>query len=96
MTFAAAAMLAHLNWATPIMAASTAEGITGQEMLPPNAKPGECYARVYVPPAYKSTEERMLKREASEKVEVIPAKYETEFPAGSASRSVVTNDQKKV
>jgi len=44
--------------------------------LPPNAKPGECYAKVYVPPQYKTVSERVLVREASERVEVIPAKYE--------------------
>jgi hypothetical protein len=73
---AVTSMVAHLDWAAPVLAASTAEGMAGQEMLPPNAKPGECYARVYVPPTYKTTEERVLKKEASEKVEVIPAKYD--------------------
>jgi hypothetical protein len=45
-------------------------------LLPPNAKPGECYARVYVPPTYKTVTEQRLKRAASERLEVIPAKYE--------------------
>jgi len=76
MAFAVASMLAHSGWAAPVKAASTAEGVAGQEMLPPNAKPGECYARVYVPPTYKTTEEKVLKKEASEKVEIIPAKYD--------------------
>jgi len=44
--------------------------------LPPNAKPGECYAKVFVPPTFKNISERVLVREASETVEVIPAKYE--------------------
>ena len=46
------------------------------ELLPANAKPGECYARVFVPPQYKTVTERILSREASERVETIPAKYE--------------------
>ena len=45
-------------------------------LLPPNAKPGECYARVYVPPTYKTVTEERLKRAASERLEVIPAEYE--------------------
>lgn len=44
--------------------------------LPPNAKPGECYAKVFVPPQFKTTTERVVIREASEQLEVIPAKYE--------------------
>ncbi len=49
----------------------------GLTLLPPGAKPGECYTRVYIPPTYESTSERVLKRPASEKVEIIPAKFET-------------------
>jgi hypothetical protein len=47
-----------------------------QELFPPNAKPGECYARVFVPPAYKAETARVLRREASERIESSPAKYE--------------------
>ncbi len=45
-------------------------------LLPPNAKPGECYARVFTPPAYNTESEKVLKRQASEQIEIIPAKYE--------------------
>jgi hypothetical protein len=45
-------------------------------LLPSNAKAGECYARVYAPPTYKTINERRLKRAASERLEIIPAKYE--------------------
>lgn len=45
------------------------------ELLPPDAKPGECYARVLIPAEYRSRTERVLTREASERVEVIPARY---------------------
>lgn len=46
-----------------------------EPMLPPQAKAGECYARVFVPPTYETLTERLLKTEASERVEVIPASY---------------------
>lgn len=45
--------------------------------LPPNARPGECYARVFVPPSYQTESEQIVVRQASEKVEVIPAQYGT-------------------
>ncbi|CAN2039738.1 Peptidoglycan binding-like domain-containing protein [Candidatus Magnetomoraceae bacterium gMMP-15] len=44
-------------------------------LLPPNAVPGECYARVYIPAMYKTETEKVLKRQASEKFKLIPAKY---------------------
>jgi len=56
--------------------------VHGQEMmdsdlLPPNAKPGECYARVWVSPVYETETKDTLRKEAAEKVEIIPAQYET-------------------
>ncbi len=45
-------------------------------LLPLDAKPGECYARVFVPPVYMTETETVLKEEGSERVEVIPARYE--------------------
>lgn len=48
---------------------------TAEDMLPPNAKPGECYARVFIPPEYKSVTEEVLIQEESEQVEIIPAEY---------------------
>ncbi len=44
-------------------------------LLPPQASPGECYARVFMPPAYDTATEKVLKREASERIEIIPAEY---------------------
>jgi hypothetical protein len=46
------------------------------EMLPQNAKPGECYARAFVPPVYNTESVRVLKSEASERIDVVPEKYE--------------------
>lgn len=45
--------------------------------LPPNAKPGECYARVLIPEQYRNSTERVLVREASERIETVPAVYRT-------------------
>ncbi len=44
-------------------------------LLPPNAKAGECYARVFVPPVYKTTTETVLKNAESYKLDIIPATY---------------------
>ncbi|MGZ3524633.1 MAG: PRC-barrel domain-containing protein [Thermodesulfobacteriota bacterium] len=45
--------------------------------MPSDAKPGECYARVFVAPRCETVSEQVLVRAASERVEQIPAKYET-------------------
>jgi len=44
-------------------------------LVPPNAKAGECYAKVVIPAKYKTVEEKVLVQEASEKISIIPAKY---------------------
>jgi len=38
------------------------------DLFPPNARPGECYARILLPEKYTSAEERVLVKEASETV----------------------------
>ena len=48
----------------------------GDELLPPGAKAGECYTRIFVPASYQTESSQVLAREASAKVEVIPAQYE--------------------
>jgi hypothetical protein len=45
-------------------------------LVPPNAKAGECYAKVVIPAKYKAIEEKVLIQEASEKISIIPAKYQ--------------------
>ena len=55
--------------------ASSSTGADG-ELLPPNAKPGECYARVWVPATYRTLSKQMLVQDADERVDIIPAKYE--------------------
>jgi len=46
-------------------------------LTPPQAKPGECYARVVLPAKYKTIEEKVLVKEPTEEIKVIPAEYET-------------------
>ena len=41
----------------------------------PDAKPGECYAKVYIAPQYTTDTQRVVKREAGKRIEVIPAKF---------------------
>lgn len=48
----------------------------GQLLLPPNAKAGECYARVWVDPQYKTLTKKVLVQEESERVDIIEAQYE--------------------
>ena len=67
---------AALVVAAPGMVSAQAAKMGGEELLPANAKPGECYARVLVPPAYKTETAQVVTREASERVEIIPARYE--------------------
>jgi Putative peptidoglycan binding domain len=47
-----------------------------EERIPLDAKPGECYTRVVVPDTYETVTEQVLKREASEQLEVVPAQFE--------------------
>ena len=41
----------------------------------PNAKPGECYAKVVLPAQFQTKTENVLVKDASEKITIIPAKY---------------------
>lgn len=41
----------------------------------PNAKPGQCFAKVLVPAEYKTTAEKVVVKEPSQKIDIIPAKY---------------------
>lgn len=45
--------------------------------LPPDAKEGECYARVFIPGTTKRVANKVLVKEATEKLVVVPAVYET-------------------
>jgi hypothetical protein len=50
---------------------------SGADLLPPSAKAGECYARTFVPPSYQTTTLTVLKKDASDRLEIIPARFET-------------------
>ncbi|MBN1635440.1 MAG: peptidoglycan-binding protein [Deltaproteobacteria bacterium] len=60
------------------MEQAKSEGVAMPEiaLLPPDARPGECYARVFVPPTYKTLSEQVLKEGAAERIEIVPAEYE--------------------
>jgi hypothetical protein len=45
-------------------------------LIPPDAKAGECYAKVVIPAKYKTIQEKILVQEASHKISITPAKYE--------------------
>lgn len=47
------------------------------ELLPPGAKAGECYARVWVEPTYRTNEASVLVQEEGEIVTPVAARYET-------------------
>ncbi|EDM24300.1 hypothetical protein CMTB2_02253 [Caminibacter mediatlanticus TB-2] len=48
---------------------------TGLTLLPPQAKPGECFARVVIPPKYEYQKVKVLVDEGGERVVTIPPKY---------------------
>ena len=58
----------------PVDRANLPPGMASSE-LPPNPRAGECYARLYFPPQYENRSERVLKSDASEKVDIIPPEY---------------------
>lgn len=47
----------------------------GNDLVPPNAKPGECYAKVLLPARYKKVQERVLVMPEREDIKLIPATY---------------------
>lgn len=61
-----------------VAAAAIAMSAHGQSAdMPPNADPGECFARVLVPDTISVTTEQVVDREASYELNVVPAVYET-------------------
>lgn len=67
------------------------EGVN--DLYPPNAKPGECYARVLIPAEYKTETVKLLKKQEGAKLEVIPAQYgydEQKVLVKEASAKLVT------
>ncbi len=62
----------------PTPAGSARSVVTASNtLLPPNPKPGECYARILTPAKYSTSTEKVLKKEAGSRIETVPAKFET-------------------
>jgi len=63
-----------------ILAGGTTTSFAVEDMtnILPNAKAGECYAKVLTPAQYRSESTQVVVREASETVKIIPAKYRWE------------------
>lgn len=56
-------------------AAQTVSAAIAPGDLPPDPKPGECYAQVLIPDTTRKVAKRVLEREAAEELVVIPAEY---------------------
>lgn len=63
--------------AQSVSSSSSSSSMTGDN-LPPNAKSGQCFARVYTPPVYTAGTEKVLKAEGYDVVKIIPAVYGSE------------------
>lgn len=59
-------------------ASAQSETPGSNDLFPPDAKPGQCYARVFVPPTYTTETVEMNKRDSSKRLEILPAEYKTE------------------
>ena len=59
-----------------IPAARAAEVAKLNTLPPPEARPGECYAKTIVPAKYNEVRQTIVKREASEVISIVPARYE--------------------
>ncbi len=58
-------------------AAADTAGTATPDNFPVTAQPGECYARVVNPPKFEARSEQMLAKAETERIEIIPARYET-------------------
>jgi hypothetical protein len=57
------------------VAAPTAAAAPTPDGVPPEAKPGECYARIYQAPEFKTVTEKVERKPASKKIQIVPAKF---------------------
>ncbi len=69
-----------LSMATPVVAQHD------NTQTLPDAKPGECYAKVITPPKFSTRTEKVVVQEASERIETVPATFET------AEQSIVVKE----
>ncbi len=63
--------------ASLVAASSSLTAQATQDVVLPNAQPGECYAKVLTPAKFETRTEKILSKEASETISVIPAQYGT-------------------
>ena len=61
---------------TAMLACSSVAIAADMNSFLPNAKPGECYARVMIPAQFRTESSTVVVREASERLSIVPAKYE--------------------
>lgn len=73
--------------ATSSVAVSSSGSADG-DLLPPNAKPGQCFSRVQVPPVFETSTETVQRAEGYNKIKVIPAVYGTEKQTVLAKEAV--------
>jgi hypothetical protein len=75
LSFSKTLVLSALACASTLALAQNAPAFAND--IPPNARAGECYAKVFVAPTTETFSEQVLRRAASSRIEVIPATYET-------------------
>jgi hypothetical protein len=63
--------------ASLVVATSSLTASATQDVVLPNAQPGECYAKVLTPAKFANRTEKILAKEASETISVVPAQYGT-------------------
>ncbi len=56
--------------------AQAQQKLIGGELLPANAQPGECYARVFVPPTYKTVTQTVLRKEQSSQLRALEPEFD--------------------
>lgn len=77
-------------FAIPLVAILAVGSVAAQEVdnteILPDAKPGDCFAKVITPARFTTRSEEVVVQEASERIETIPAEYET------VERSIVVKE----
>ncbi len=61
---------------TAMLACSSVGIAADMNSFLPDAKPGECYARVMIPAEFRTESSTVVVREASERLSIVPAKYQ--------------------
>jgi len=81
-------------WLLATSVTSASELLKQYQLPPPEANPGECYAKVIVPATYQESQQTVVKREASESISVVPARFEwveERVMVKEASESITVN-----